>query len=130
MKAVSVDMMTLLELNDFGTVGTDLFAMEWNANVDEQVLIIDTPGIDSPVKDIYEQPTFQILVRGGQGGDMIDTYNRLRSIHEFLISQPTQSIGSTGYLQYEPLSTIAGLGRDDNNRAIFSMNYFTIRNPI
>lgn len=129
MNPVSLDIMMLLELNALGTRGIDLFAMAWNESVQAQVLILDTPGVDSPVKDIYEQPTFQILVRGEKGGDMIETYDKLRGIHEFLIDQPTQFIGATEYLQYEPLSTIAGLGRDDNDRAVFVMNYYTFRNP-
>lgn len=130
MKAVSVDIMSLLNTNGLGVTGTDLFAMAWNESVDSQILILDTPGVDSPLKEVYEQPTFQILVRGEKGGDMITAHDLLRSIHEFLIVQPTQTIDGTDYLQYEPLSTIAGLGRDDNDRPVFTMNYYTFRNPI
>ena len=130
MKAVSVDIMTLLANNSLGTIGTNLFAMAWGEGVDEQVLVLDAPGVNSPLKKVYEQPSFQILVRGEKNGDMNDAYQKMRDIHEFLIAQPSQDIDDTGYLQYEPLSSIAGLGRDDNDRGIFSMNYYTFRNSI
>ncbi len=127
MKAVSVDIATLLEDNGLGVFGTDLFAMAWGEGVDKQVLIMDTPGRDSPLKGLYENPTFQVLVRGAKNDDLNTAYVTIRDIHEFLIAQPSQDIDGTGYLEYEPLSTIAGLGRDKNDRAIFSMNYFTFR---
>lgn len=130
MKAVSVDIMQLLNDNAFGTIGTDLFAMAWNESVNAQILVMDVPGVDSPLKEVYENPSFQVLVRGDKGADMVTAHDLLRSIHEFLVVQPVQFIGTTEYLQYEPLSTLSGLGRDDNDRAVFSMNYYTFRNPL
>ncbi len=130
MIAVSIDITTLLAANALGTYGTDLFAMEWNDELDAQTLILDQAGIDSPLKESHEQPFFQVLVRGEKGDDMNTAYQAIRAIHEFLIQAPTQLIGLCEYTGFDPLSTIINLGRDDNNRAIFSMNYYTFRSSL
>lgn len=140
MNSVSIDIMNLLQTNGFGTIGTSLFAMAWGDGVDSQTLVMDSEGFNTTLKtDLddnglplagYEQPVFTVLVRGNKGEDMNTAYQTIRGIHEFLIVQPTQTIGTTEYLQYEPLSTILTLGRDDNDRAVFSIRYYTFRNPI
>lgn len=130
MKSVSIDIMNLLAANGLGAVGTNLFAMAWNEEVDAQTVVIDGEGFNTTLKDEYENPVFRILVRGSKGDDMNTAYTAIRAVHEFLIVQPTQIIDGTEYLQYEPLSTIMTLGRDDNDRAVFSINYYTFRNPV
>lgn len=134
--AVCIDVMNLLSANGFGTIGTNLFAMAWGDDVDSQVMVMDSEGFETTLKtDLddmglpiagYEQPTFRVLVRGNKGEDMNTAYTAIRNIHEFLIVQTT----TTDYLQYEPISTILTLGRDDNDRAVFSSRYYTFRNPI
>ena len=130
MKSVSVDMISLLQTNTFGSIGTDLFAMAWGDDVDAQILIMDTSGIASMLKVEYENPTFQILVRGARNADLNTAYQLARSIFEFLIVQVRQVIDTTEYLEYEPTSSIISLGRDENDRAVFSMNFYTFRCPI
>ena len=129
MNAVSVDVMNLLDADPgLGlTIGTDLFAMEWGESANKQILIIDTGGINSPLKDLYEQPTFQVLSRGGRKADMNTAYQQARAVHEFLITQPT----ALNLMGFEPTGGPPELiGRDDNDRAIYSCNYYTFRNPI
>ncbi len=130
MNAVSVDVMTLLQTNGFGTIGTDLFAMGWGEGVDAQVLVMDSEARSSTLKVEYENPTFQILTRGARGADMNTAYETARSIHEFLIIQERQVINSSEYLEYEPTSGLIHLSRDENDRAVFSSNYYTFRLPI
>jgi len=129
MKAVSVDIVYLLNAAGQGVSGVDLFAMAWAEGVDAQTLILDNAGQDSPMKETYEAPGFQLLVRGEKGEDLNTAYTKIRTIHEYLIGEPAQTVDGTDYNGFEPLSTITGLGRDDNDRAVFSMNYYTFRNP-
>ena len=126
MNSVSVDILTLLTNNGF----TGLYAMAWNDSIDAQTLILDQAGFDSPLKDEHEQPIFQILVRGEKNADLNTAYQAMRAIHEFLIQAPTQNIDACEYTGFDPLSTIINLGRDDNDRAVFSMNYYTFRSSI
>jgi len=130
MKSVSIDIMSLLDTNAFGTTGTDLFAMAWNEDVDAQVLVMDGGNIDVPLKELNENPMFQILVRGNRGADMNTAYTLIRSIHEFLIVQVRQIIDLTEYVEYEPIGGINALGRDENDRTVFSSNYYTFRESL
>ena len=128
--SVAQDVATLLEGNALGTIGTDLFGMQWGDGVDAQTLVIETGAIDTENKEQYEQPTFQILVRGSRQAAINTLYATIKAIHEFLIEQPElTTINTTDYLGFEPVSGIAALGRDDLNRFVYSSNYYTFRNP-
>jgi len=132
--APCVDICTLLNANGFGTLGTDLFGMEWGTvgddPIDQQTLVIDTEGFSSEQKNAYEHITFQILFRGDKRESGKDVYDRARLVHLFLIdSSDSVTINSTEYLGFEPQSNLAPLGPDSEERYIYSMNYFTFRNP-
>ena len=126
LNAISVDVMTLLAANGFGTKGDDLMAMEWSDKRDGQTLILDTGGIASALKEQYEQPTFQVLTRGGKKDDANTSYQSSRAIYEFLIAQDT----ACGLMGFEPTGGPPELiGRDENDRMVYSCNYYTFRNP-
>jgi hypothetical protein len=121
--------MTLLS-GTFGTIGTDLGAMAWLEGVNEQVLIIDTGDVTRDLALQSEQPTFQILSRGGKNDDLQVAHDKLRAIHEFLLPLGTTIINGEDYLSFFPVSGPTGIGRDDNDRAVFTANYSTFRNPL
>jgi len=130
--SVAEDIADYIETGGFGVLGTDLFGVQWGPDGDDkQILVMETGGVDSPLKDAYEQPTFQILVRGDKNDRYPDIYARIRDIHEYLISSSeTTVINGLTYLGFEPLSNIAPIGKDDNDRFIYSSNYYTFRNPL
>lgn len=130
MNAVSFDIMTLLSDNALGTIGTDLGAMAWLEGVDEQVIVIDTGSIDRGLALQSEQPTFQILARGKKNDDLLVAHDKLRTIHEFLLPLGTTVINGDDYLSFFPVSAPTGIGRDKNDRAVFTANYSTFRNPL
>lgn len=130
MNAVSIDISQFLHDNGFGVINDDLFAMEWREGKDAQTLIIDTSGRDSDQPVTYENPYFQILVRGAKNDDVNASYTVLKAIHDFIIEQDQNTIVINGddYLGITPIGTLTPLGRDDNDRFVWSMNYFTFRN--
>lgn len=129
MNDVAVDITTLLHTNGLGVLGTDLFASEWGDGIDAQTLILGSGGSPTGLKDQYAQLFFQVLVRGANGGNITDTYTIIKSIHDFLIAQDSGTIiNSVSYLGFEVLSEIGALGRDENNRFMYSANYYTYRN--
>lgn len=130
MNAVSFDIMTLLAANGHGTIGTDLSAMAWLEGVQEQILVIDTGSIERDLALQSEQPTFQILARGKKNDDLKTTHDKLRLIHEFLLPLSTTTINGKDYLSFFPISAPTGIGRDKNDRAVFTANYSTFRNPL
>ena len=132
MNAVSFDIATMLGANGFGTFGADgsIYAFAWNEKLDEQILIMGSGNIPVPLKELNENPRFQILVRGKKGADINTAYGVIDSIHRFLIVQARQTINLTEYAYYEPVTGIISLGRDENDRYVFSSNYYTFRESI
>lgn len=130
MNQPSFDIMTLLSDNAFGTIGTDLGAAAWLEGIDKQVIVLDTGSIDRPLALQSEQPTFQILSRGKKNESMKVAHDTLRAIHEFLLPLGTTTINGEGYLSFFPTSAPTGIGRDDKDRAVFTANYSTFRNPL
>ena len=130
MNAPSFDIMTLLAANAFGTIGSDLFAMAWGDGINTQILVMDTGSVERSLANVVEQPLFQILARGEPNGDLTTTYDALRAIHEFLLPLSTTTINGDEYLSFFPVSAPTGIGRDKNDRAVYTANYSTFRNPI
>ena len=128
MNSVSFDMMTLLGANGFGTIGTDLFCFAYAPDVDAQVCVMDVEDIAS-YKENPEQSVFKVIVRGGKEDDMNTAFTLCRSIHDFLEVRTREIISGTEYLEYEPMNGVITHGRDPNDRAVFSTNFYTFRNP-
>ena len=130
LNAPSFDIMTLLDSNGKGTIGTDLFAMAWGDGINTQVLVLDSGSVDRGQQLQSEQPLFQILARGEPGGDIATTHDKLRDIHEFLLPLPVTTINGLEYLSFFTISSPTGIGRDENDRAVYTANYSSFRNPI
>ena len=129
-KAVHFDIATLLNDNALGTLGTDLFGGEWG-DTDKQTLVLDGVGTPSDLKQTFEQPGMQILVRGEKRQAAHLVYDVAKAIYDFLVTQPESvTINSTEYKGFEPSSNIAPLGKDANERHIYSMNFSTYRTAI
>lgn len=130
MNQPSFDIMTLLGANGFGTIGNDLAGAEWIEKTDKQVIVLDTGSIDRPLALQSEQPTFQILSRGKKNESMKIAHDTLRAIYEFLLPLGTTTINGEDYLSFFPISAPTGIGRDKNDRAVFTANFSTFRNPL
>ena len=135
MKAVCEDIRFLLDQNSFGVSGTDLFSFEWGSNVegdeiDSQILILDADDIETPLKELYENPTFTILVRGSKVESGKTVHDRARAVYEFMIQRPSETIDGTDYLQFEPITGLVPIGRDENDRHVYTMTFYTYRDPI
>lgn len=111
------------------TLGSNLFGGEWSAGIDKQALCLEGVGTPSPLAESYEQSSVQILVRGGAREADYITYRQAKEISEFLLSQTScVTINGTVYKGFEQGSNIAALGKDQNERFLYSMNFFTYRN--
>ncbi len=136
LNSVSEDIKTLLNDNSKGIEGTDLFAFGWGftdngEEINKQILVTDTGNIEALIKDEYENPTFNIMVRGGTNEQDKAVHARARDIYEFMLQQVRQTLNGNEYVQYAPISEeIIPLGKDDNNRIVYAMNFFTFRDSI
>lgn len=134
-RAVCEDIRTILHNGGKGTSGTDLFSFQWGsgvdgAEIDKQILVSDREPIPSLIKDEYENPVFEVLVRGTNSEGVKAVHDRARGIYEYLITLPRQTVSPSTYIQFAPVGGMIPLGRDDNNRPVFSMTFFTYRESI
>ena len=117
-----------LSINGFGALGEDIFGGQWGP-VDEQVLVLNGVGVAADPKELYENPGLQIIVRGKKGLADHEVYTRAKSISDFLLAQlDNVEISGVCYTGFEESSNIANLGKDDNERFVYSMNFTTFRN--
>ena len=111
------------------TLGSTLFGGEWNAGTDKQALCIEGVGVPSDQKELYEQPSVQILVRGDKLQADYHVYRMAKEISDFLLQQSEcVTINATTYKGFEVGSTISPLGKDENERFVYSMNFYSWRN--
>jgi hypothetical protein len=111
------------------TLSDNLFGGAWGANIDAQALCLEGVGTPSDLKDLYEQPSVQILVRGDKNEADHLVYRRAKEISDFLLSQTEcVTINGTDYKGFEEGANIAPLGKDDKERFIYSMNFYSWRN--
>ena len=128
MNPVYVDIAEQLEIGGLGVVGSDIFGGEWG-KVDAQILVVDAPGAASELKQLYESPGFQILVRGDKHKPDRDAYTKAKAVSDYILALPDCiDINGTGYTGFEPASNVAALGKDQNERFVYSMNFTTYRN--
>ena len=122
------DVAQFLNDNGQGVLGSDLFSNEWG-EPDSQILVLNGVGVVEELKELYEEVGVQIMCRGTSTESPTSVYTRAKTISNFLLSQPEHiDINDTCYLGFEPSSSIANLGKDEENRHVVSMNFRTYRN--
>jgi hypothetical protein len=132
--AVYFDIATYFNDNAFGNLGVDLFGTTWGFNnsgeVDKQILITDNSTESGIIKELYEKVSFQVIARGAVNESPNIVYNRLREIHEFLITRENVEINGTCYLEFNIENSPTNIGQDKNSRFMCSANYYSFRNSI
>ena len=130
---VYLDIMTLIQDGGLGTIETDLFGGEWGSNgssqIHEQILALSSDGVPSELKELYEQPGFQIITRGKKRGLDSVAYTKAKIIGDLILSQ-SESVEINGvcYRGFEEVGGLIALGKDDNERFSYSQNFTTYRN--
>lgn len=129
-KPAYYDLALYLAANDFGTLGTDIFAGEWGS-ASKQLMLLNGVGVPSDVKDLYENPGIQIFARGDKREADHEVYSTAKEVSDFILALADNiEINGVCYTGFEPTTNIANLGKDDNERFIYSMNFTTFRNRI
>ena len=128
-RPIAQDIADLLAANSLGTVGQDIFMFGWGEKEESQFLILETGGFDPELQESLERLSFQVLYRGKKAESALIGYEKMREVYEFLNGQLNVVVEGTCYPQFNPLAPPAGIGQDDEDRFIFSMNYVTYRNP-
>ena len=126
---VYYDLALHLDQSEKGSLGQDLFGGEWGP-VSRQILILEGVGTPSDLKSLFEAPGVQVLVRGEKRERDVDVYRRAKNIRDFILGIPDRTeINGTCYTGFEEASNLAALGKDEEERFVYSMNFNTFRNP-
>jgi hypothetical protein len=123
--AIAEDVALLLQSEGFGTLGINIFAYKWGSSED-QVLVMPGVGSSSLLKDLYRNPSVQILIRGKRNVSHTIPYSLAERIYGFLSNLPENvSVNGNSYKGFDPESEIGVLGEDENERPVFSLNFNT-----
>lgn len=115
-------------LDDSSLFGDLSKGYEWDSKTDEQILVMLAPGAPSDLKDLFVNEGVQILVRGNPKKSAKDAYALANRLYNFMVSQSENLIiNDTRYKGFEPTSNVASLGKDANERHLFSLNFETFR---
>ena len=105
----------------------------WSINIskmpdspDTCIGIYDQPGLASEPKITYDRPGLQIIVRGAKNAYLAG-YSKAKDIMRALHGRNNESWNDTRYLQILAESDIIQMGRDDNDRPLFSINFLIHR---
>lgn len=128
---VSIDVKDVLV-----SAGVGVFAAVtgWSINIgtepvspDTAITVYDTGGADPDPKWLLEFPTFQVRIRGSEGGYVL-AYTKAKEIKDALLGFPTQVVNNTVYAGIWAVSDITHIGADQE-RPIFVINFRTAREP-
>lgn len=114
-------------------IGTFAGAAAWSINVGQEpasppeaVTVYDTGG-GAPIPDIeLREPTIQVRVRGP---NYLAAQAKAEAIFAQLTQPTTREIEGSRYIGIWATSDILALGRDDNDRYLFTANFRCERQP-
>ena len=136
MNSSSYDIMKLLgqETNGLGlTQGssgtTPLGHGEWMAITDKiQILVVEGVAPPSHQFDLVEIVAVQVLVRGAKRDSEHKVYKKAFDIYSYLLDLPDSFVSQGNeYKGMEASSNLAPLGRDEEERFTYSMNFISYR---
>jgi hypothetical protein len=131
--APSAEFVSLLSSSASGlglSLGADLFSPELPPSPDNCVAVIDSGG-DGPeyqfdASDIHERPRVEVLVRNRF---YASGYAQIEAIRRFL-DKSAPTVGATRYIGILMSSDVLYLGRDNDRRFVFSVNFMTQRTTV
>lgn len=91
---------------------------------DRLVVAYDTGGFTPNAKWLLDEPTIQILVRSGKD-EYGEGFNKALEVKNALLGLDPQAVGTAGdwWSGVTQMSDINFLRYDDNDRAVFSVNF-------
>jgi len=125
----ATDIAALIEELNLGTLGTDLFVNEEPGKPDATITVFDSGGVSPDLtfdgENIY-YPTVMVRVRGRTDKQAI-TYDLAESIRDALHGLYQTTVDGTVYLLVQASGDIVRVGRDENNRPMFTVNFRLMR---
>ncbi len=112
-----------LEIHGFGIFAAD---SGWSINVGAEpelphncITLYDTGGLSPDTDQLDTRPMFQIRVRALS---YAEGYTKLKAARSLLQVTGPVTLGGTRYMSFEMFGNIVSLGRDENDRHVFTLN--------
>jgi len=90
--------------------------------------LTDTGGLDPNPKYLLDFPTVQVVVRGDPNG-YVAARTEARAVKDVCLGVDSQDIGTDRLVAINQLGDVAYIGRDDQMRPMFSINFALIVEP-
>lgn len=128
MNSPAKDVADHLDDLDLGIVGSTIFVAEEPATPNNVITVYDTGGSGDVYQDIeLFQPTIQVRVRNLS---YPVGYSLIEDIRDSLVLPEAFEINSHHYIGAWLQGDIFSLGKDQNNRYIFTVNFRLERQPL
>ena len=124
----AVSMKDILEAAGIGTFKTDLFVGKMPEDPDAAVSVMRSGGKSANPKWLLDEPSMQVRVRGEING-YVDAEAKAQAVKDALLGLPSQDINGDRWVQVNMIGDIVPLGFDEQNRAMFSLNWGLIIEP-
>ncbi len=95
---------------------------------DKVIMLTDTVGIEPNPRYLLDFPTAQIMVRG-KVGEYRETYDEGKAIKDLLLGLDSQDIGGDRMVSITQNGDLGSIGRDENDRPLFVINFALITEP-
>lgn len=117
----------LAALAGFGTFGGStawsVYAGREPLTPEDVVTCYDTGGAPGPLID-FRKPTVQVRVRSDSYDD---GWQKVNDAYEALVQPVSVSVTDATILGWVPTSEVAFIGRDERDRALFTVNFEIMR---
>jgi hypothetical protein len=111
-----------------GTSGWAIYYSEEPTSPDTVITVYDTPGGTMGNADAQQyDPNIQIRLRGHTYDDV---YAKGEAVRDLLVLPLSRTIGQWFYTGFWLISDLAKIGKDANNRHLFTINFRLMREPI
>lgn len=92
------------------------------------ISINDTGGLEPNPKWLLDYPTLQVMVRGDVNG-YLATFQEAKTVKDILLGLTSTDLNGDRWVSITQNSDLGFIGRDDQMRPIFSMNFALIIQP-
>ena len=92
------------------------------------IMLNDSGGLAPNPKWLLDFPSLQAVVRG-DANDYLDAFREAKAVKDILLGAPSQDLLSDRWVSVTMSGDLGFIGRDENERPLFSMNFALIIEP-
>ena len=95
---------------------------------DRVIMISDTGGLEANPKWLLDFPSVQVMVRGGVN-DYLASFREIKAVKDIMLGLGSKLINLDQWVSVTLGSDVTHIGRDENSRPLFTVNFRLIIEP-